>query len=176
MKTARIHGGRRDGRQQRQNLLLQGGVAGGRLCGEDVAGAAILRKQIQRQTHHNSTGKLLLLLTCLSGVTLMEVFILMEITAGGGGVLLGWGHFLLLSLLCGRVSLSPSRPGRAELLRNRGDTAAETGAARLTGVTEVKTKRTVMGQEWNTCRDKPSSLETDLEGAVICLETGNRRF
>lgn len=25
--------------------------------GEDVVGAAILREQIQRQTHHNSTGK-----------------------------------------------------------------------------------------------------------------------
>ena len=40
-----------------QDLLLQGGAAGGRLRGQDVAGAALLRVQIQRQTHHNSTGR-----------------------------------------------------------------------------------------------------------------------
>ena len=32
-------------------------AGGGRLRGKDVAGAALLRVQIQRQTHHNSTGK-----------------------------------------------------------------------------------------------------------------------
>lgn len=45
------------GGEQRQDLFVQGGAARGGLCGEDVAGAQILREQIQRQTHHNSTGK-----------------------------------------------------------------------------------------------------------------------
>lgn len=38
------------------NLLVQGGVAGGRLRGEDVAGAALLREQVQRQAHHHPAG------------------------------------------------------------------------------------------------------------------------
>lgn len=45
------------GGEQRQDLFVQGGAARGGLRGEDVAGAQILREQIQRQTHHNSTGK-----------------------------------------------------------------------------------------------------------------------
>lgn len=54
--------GKRDGcgRQRRggggQSLLIQGGAAGGRLRGEDVAGAALLREQVQRQAHHHSAG------------------------------------------------------------------------------------------------------------------------
>lgn len=50
---ARAAGKRRDGCGRRQrgggggpSLLVQGGAAGGRLRGEDVAGAALLREQV----------------------------------------------------------------------------------------------------------------------------------
>lgn len=78
----------------------------------------------------------------------------------GGGVVLGWGCcvgvgvFVLLSLVCGRVLRSPSRPGRAGLLRNRAGVVAEIGAARpagLSGVTAVKAKRPVLCQDLHTC-------------------------
>lgn len=49
-------------------------------------------------------------------------------------VLCRGGGFVLLSLVCGRVLRSPSRPGRAGLLRNRAGVVAETGAARLAGI------------------------------------------
>lgn len=59
---ARAAGTRRDGCGRRRrggggpSLLLQGGAAGGRLRGEDVAGAALLREQVQRQAHHHPAG------------------------------------------------------------------------------------------------------------------------
>lgn len=60
-RWARAAGQRRDGCGRRRggggpSLLLQGGAARGRLRGEDVAGAALLREQVQRQAHHHPAG------------------------------------------------------------------------------------------------------------------------
>lgn len=54
--TRRDGCGRRRRGGGRASLLVQGGAAGGRLRGKDVAGAALLRKQVQRQAHHHSAG------------------------------------------------------------------------------------------------------------------------
>lgn len=62
-RCSRVRGAgeRRDGCGRRRggggpSLLVQGGAAGGRLRGEDVAGAALLREQVQRQAHHHFAG------------------------------------------------------------------------------------------------------------------------
>lgn len=60
-RWARAAGQQRDGCGRRRggggpSLLLQGGAARGRLRGEDVAGAALLREQVQRQAHHHPAG------------------------------------------------------------------------------------------------------------------------
>lgn len=72
----------------------------------------------------------------------------------------GGGIFVAVTCVCVRASCSPNHPGRAGLLRNRGNTVPDTGAARPSGVTVVKTNR--MCRFWNTCRDKqPPGDDTD---------------
>lgn len=41
----------------REDVLVQGGASGGGLRRQNIAGAAILREQIQRQTHHHPSGE-----------------------------------------------------------------------------------------------------------------------
>lgn len=92
------------GGEQRQDLFVQGGAARGGLRGEDVAGAQILREQIQRQTHHNSTGK-------RGGGAGLVLVIALQV-AGEGESCVSW----------------PGPTGGAELLRNIGGVVAVTGS------------------------------------------------